>query len=296
MIGTMRLLTATSTATIDRLAFAPDGSRLAAACGKSNARVWALTSGKDVTLKNTRDQDFVGFARSADEVVTTTWKTPASLHDLRAKTVRPLGPAVGPGYCWDTALSPDGTRLVRVERAGVLCRDLASGAVLWEADWEQRSGIHTRVCFDAAGARLFVVGRRVAVLDAGTGAEVGGFDLAFDKYESVNSAAVSPDGRWLAVRGVEGLQVRDTADGELVLEHAKTCYGYGLAFTPDGTRLVATRVGGQPALEVWTVAGWRHEKPVKSKIGPLKSVAFSPDGGLAAVGGYQGQVAVWDFK
>src|SRR5262245_42878033 len=112
---------------------------------------------------------------------------------------------------------------------------------------------------------------------ADSGTEVGGFDPAFPEGVTLDMVAVSPDGRWLAVRGSDGLQVRDTADGRLVLECPHITYGYGLAFTPDGTGLAATRFGRPPGIEFWAVPGWRAGEPWASAIGPVKALAFSPD-------------------
>jgi WD40 repeat protein len=91
-------------------------------------------------------------------------------------------------------------------------------------------------------------------------------------------------------------QVHDTADGRLVLECPHITYGYGLAFTPDGTTLAATRSSRPPGIEFWSVPGWRALKPWTSSVEPLMALAFSPDGRLAATGGFGGQVAFWDFQ
>src|SRR5262249_23180282 len=99
---------------------------------------------------------------------------------------------------------------------------------------------------------------------------------------TLDMIAVSPDGRWLAVRGSAGLQVHDTADGRLVLECPHITYGYGLAFTPDGTMLAATRTSRPSGIEFWSVPGWRALKPWTSSVEPLKALAFSRDGRLAA--------------
>src|SRR5262249_42704546 len=121
----MRLLDVTKTATVECLAFAPDGSRLAAACKKSNARVWDLGPGKSaLNLNGTKDAGFVGFLAGRDALIVSSWRTPATLWDLRAMTSRPLGP--NPGYCYDTALAPDGTRVARAE-GEIYCRDAADG-------------------------------------------------------------------------------------------------------------------------------------------------------------------------
>jgi WD40 repeat protein len=288
----MRLLSVTGTATVECLAFSPDGTRLAAACQKANARVWGLVpSTPPLNLKGTKDSRFVGFTAGPDGLVVSSWNTPPAVWDLRAMTSRRLGPE--PGYCYDTALSPDGTRLARVERQ-VSCRDAVTGRTLWEVTWNHESGLHPQVCYNADGSRLFVVGKHVGVLDAETGAELSGFDLTFRRYAILYRAAVSPDGRWLATRGAEGMQVRDTADGRVALEEVEVGYGRALAFTPDGLRLAAYPSNGAPRIDFWHVGSWRRGPSLDFGIGSVTSLAFSANGQLGAAGGYHGQVVVWD--
>ena len=293
----MRLLTVTSTATVDCLAFAPDSTRLAAGCKRANVRIWDVVSGKPpANLKGTRGAEFVGFAGGPDAlVVSCSYNTPAVRWDLRSLTHRPLGPS--PRYCWDTALEPDGTRLVRAEDR-IVCRDLADGSTLWEVDWVRESGVNPRVRYDSGGSRVFLVTHRVAVLNAATGSELAGFDLSSRKYVSVNTAAVSPEGRWLAVRGLSGLQVYDTADGRLAFEEPSVfyTYGYTLAFTADGSRLAASPFGGAPRVESWRTGSWRRLPAFDPGIGPVQALAFARDGMLAAAGGFNGKAAVWDLE
>jgi WD40 repeat protein len=294
----MRMLTVTSTATVDCLAFSPDRTRLAAGCKKANVRLWDVVTGKQPgNLKGTRDARFVGFVGGPDVLVTwSSYNTPAVRWDLRSWAHQPLGPA--PRYCWDTALSPDGTRLLRVEDR-IVCRSLADGSTLWEADWVRESQVNPQARYDGGGSRVFLVSHRVAVLDAATGAELAGFDLSFGKYgPNVCTAAVSPDGRWVAVRGSSGLQVYETADGRLVFRDLSSAFGYGytLAFTPDGSRLAASPFGGAPRVEYWQTGTWRILPSFDPGIGPVQALAFAPDGTLAAAGGFNGQVALWDLE
>ena len=65
-------------------------------------------------------------------------------------------------------------------------RDIESGRTLWRAECDTQTGFHTRVRFDASGKRLFVVDKHVTILDAATGAELGGFDLTFRAPTSVS--------------------------------------------------------------------------------------------------------------
>jgi WD40 repeat protein len=290
----MRLLTVTRTAIVDCLAFSPDGSRVAAACEKANARVWELGSRKPaLTLKGTKDAQFIGFLAGTDTLVISSWNTPATFWDLRAVSSRPLGPE--PGYCWDTALSPDGTRVARAE-GQIYCRDAADGRTVWQADCSNQSGIQTCVRFDAAGSRLFVIAKHVAARDAATGRELSGFDLTFRRYADLKTADVSPDGRWLALRGADGMQVRDMTDGRLVFEEPSIGYGYALAFTPDGSQLAAGPYEAGGGICFWDVGEWRRGPFLDLGIGTVMALAFSADGLLGAAGGFYGQVAVWDRR
>lgn len=289
----MQQLTASATAIIRHLAFSPDGTRLAAACDKVNARVWDLASGAPVVpLKGMKNLDFVGFTADPDALLLSAWNTPVLRWDLRTHTARPLGPK--PTYCRDAIVSPDGTRVVRAE-GPIVCRDAATGRTVWSVNWDQRPSFPT--CVRYAGGRLVVVSHRVSVHDADTGKELGGFDTPLDKYGFFETTAVSPDGRWLAVRWSDGLWVCDTTDGRLVLNEPTMLYGKALAFTPNGGRLAvgrSLRIRGE--IDSWEVGTWRRMPAKNPGVGTVLAVTFSADGRRAAAGGFDGQVAVWTLR
>jgi len=66
----------------------------------------------------------------------------------------------------------------------------------------------------------------------------------------------------------------------------------GLAFHPSGRFLAAT--SNDNTVKFYDVQTWRLAHAFDWQIGRLRSVAFSPDGTLAAAGGDDGKVVVWD--
>jgi WD40 repeat protein len=66
----------------------------------------------------------------------------------------------------------------------------------------------------------------------------------------------------------------------------------GLAFHPSGRYLAAT--SNDATVKLYDTATWKVAQSFNWDIGRLRSVAFSPDGMLAAAGGDKGKIVVWD--
>jgi WD40 repeat protein len=66
----------------------------------------------------------------------------------------------------------------------------------------------------------------------------------------------------------------------------------GPAFHPSGRFLAAT--SNDNTLKLYDTATWAVARAFNFDIGRLRSVAFSPDGMLAVVGGDKGKIVVWD--
>jgi WD40 repeat protein len=66
----------------------------------------------------------------------------------------------------------------------------------------------------------------------------------------------------------------------------------GIAFHPSGKWLGITATDG--TVKLYDTDTWAVAKTFTWNVGKLRSVAFSPDGTLAAVGSDSGKIVVWD--
>jgi len=156
--------------------------------------------------------------------------------------------------------------------------------------------------------------------------------------------ALSPDGKWLAAGGWLGgtseesraIRIFDFASGRLVtLLHGHTDVVFGLAFSPDGRRLISASadktaiiwnltarvaehtlaghrefifaVGFTPDsarvvtgsddhdLRLWSVANGKEIRKMSGHGDKVRTVAFAPDGTIAT-GDWSGEIRTWNGK
>src|SRR5262249_15143840 len=132
---------------------------------------------------------------------------------------------------------------------------------------------------------------RLVVRDAANGAEVG---YGRYPYSTECRLLFRPDGRlvvgfhkmtllvWPIPGGGAPKLVRNDTQKHLT----------AAAFHPSGRYLFTT--SNDATAVVWNTLTWERVARFTWQVGPLKSVAVSPDGMLAAAGSDQGQVVVWD--
>jgi WD40 repeat protein len=325
----MRFLTA-HMRVVDQVAFSGDGRRLFAAgsnvpalrytAGNRGIDVWDLPGGPSPAGRWLTDQLIVGLAVNASApwlYVGTGYKYPdesASAYfavDLASGRPFPLGLRAGNTF----ALAPhrSGEWFVvfgygRDWRNGRLVRWRQPPAAAPVREWEcqPRKPHHfTRyLACDPAGTRLVTheleggvaVNLQVyelVVRDAGSG-EVR--ETVPVPGRTVDQLLFSPDGTWLVVRAGPSLLVwdgRDLGRKPRKVRGASKGHFTGLAFHPGGRYLAAT--SNDRTVRLYDTATWQPAHSYAWDAGRMRSVAFSPDGCLAAAGSDTGQVVVWDI-
>jgi WD40 repeat protein len=220
------------------VAFTPDGGRLVAGSGDGCVRVWDLATG---TIAYTIDRQ------------------PAANH--RAVIV-----------------SPDGTRLITGDGAGIRIWDAATGAPIRTLDAlgetpdtvavspDGREFVAASDPYDAPGLLRW---------DAATGAVLPQWRMP--SPIAISRLAFSPDGRRLGGHAGAGVTVWDVMTKEEVFAapDAPTLGTAALAWSPD-SRLLASGSGN--ALIVWDIAERRETARLKQSRKHFQFAAFSPDG------------------
>ncbi|WP_224371901.1 protein kinase domain-containing protein [Hyalangium versicolor] len=269
------------------LAFSPDGMQLATGNAEGQVRLWNLNTGKSELLGTHEGRvNEILFFRDGHLLATSSDDRTAQLWDLTTGHSRVLRGHQGAVYPLD--FSPDGkwlavgsydgtTRLfsVRPEANRLLAKSLVFLSAMAVAPGGQQVA--------AAG------GDFLQLINVSTEASV---TLEAPHLNEPITLQFSPDARWLATGGKDGLvRLWDATTGKLVhkLEgHANPTTA--LTFSRDGQRLATADASGE--VRLWEVGSGKgralglHEEPVLA-------LAFSPDGQKLASGSKAGKLRLW---
>ena len=223
------------------------------------------------------------------------------LCDQTAGTTTVLDPELPASVVGYATFTPDGRRVIISLNDWPTC-DLrciqieAPHPVVWRA---RTDDLVAHLAFVNAGRfvafeyEVQVCGLVAVTHDAATGKPVGDVRVNVPDLQGLTT---SPDRRWLVGYHATKFLVYQSADlaaGPVTVRNTSRKAFSGLAFHPAGRWLAATSTDG--TVKLYDVATWAVARTFDWGIGRLRSVAFSPDGTVAAAGGDKGRVVVWDF-
>jgi WD40 repeat protein len=286
------------------LQYTPDGKSLVGASLDGDVRVWNLSSGSIV-------QTFASQSGGRPQIaIDPTGRTVLSGNDNGSVVAWDLsgGQALGRTLAWSTpdnacptspciAVNPPGRVMATDEGDGTVALvDLRT--LEWYATLPATRG-------QIANGLAFTPGGELVTGDAGG-------DITFWDTQTrtvlrkihvpdpVNSLAVSPDGKLLALQ-MQAATSSNTVVAVIDLATGSTEHSYqvpdgsgGVAFSPDGRELAALGCCAPGStVELWdTASGQRLPGP--HIAGQLQSIAFSPASPVLGIGTTDGKVYLWD--
>ncbi len=290
----------------------PEG-KLVAAGGKRAPVIWDLTTGREIPapcLDPFAPTTALAFHPTRPLLYIVT-EIGVTAHSLDTREDKPLQPR--PYFTYGAAFHPTGDRIVyghyRDHDSAHLCGHFLNCAVRSAAGnyrrvWQRcpvdapEDGWATCFAFFPDGERFAqaevsapgfrFTGPRVVVRSADTG------DALHQLPGPCDGIAVSPCNDILVTRLRNLLYVSDA--GDFTARPRKVVTGtrrlVGIAFHRSGRYLAAT--SNDATVKLYDTTSWEVAKTYTWNVGRMRSVAFSPDGTLAAAGSDTGKVVVWD--
>lgn len=278
---------------VRRVAYSPDGQRIAAVGSDGRLLVWDAANGQECWRSELAGAGR-GLAYSPDgrRLVSSSRskQAPIRFWDASSGALIDQWDTEG-GDVLDLSYSRDGRFLATAAVDGkILLRDAPTGEV--RQRFQGHKGAVLGVAFSPDGRLIASCGVDDQTLLWSTET---GQQLRSDKGhgQNVNGLAFSPDGLTLATAGADrAVRLRSvtTWTRERSMErHAREVMG--VAFSPDGRWLAS--VGMDRALRIWDPVNGRESIAPLGHEGHVLQLAVSPDGSAIATGGSDWTVKVW---
>lgn len=317
---------------VDQLAFLPDGRVVTARKPTDSVfdgvEVWDLSRQERVQVIPT-DSTVTGFLwhPGGRWLYAELWSRPdLSRIDLNTGDIRGLQ-CVAYGQHFPVAASPDGRFVVasvhtkNYPRSPDLKRsDTQDWLICWDhsgrgrpkTHWERqrtlKEWITYHIAFLPAGDRFVTLDSKVWGPRNSQGSQLTVRAIADGKTvqkvtcEGTDQLLSSPDGKWVVTRWGKSITIwrlddlnhpyRSLVENQDPGWYVASFFGPSLAFHPSGRFLAAT--SNDATVKLYDTSNWSLANTYTWDVGRMRSVAFSPDGLLAAAGSDTGKVVVWD--
>jgi WD40 repeat protein len=278
---------------VDALVFSPDGLELAVGGSASHVQLWDLATRKARPILGPRGPHRgVGFV--GDRVFSVIAAGQLQVVDrVSGATVDHL--IAGGNYNFlHGAATADGRAIVLVGQKDYAPhlegRALPGLHELWSRGGQGRS-TPFRLCLCPDGQMVYADDHAVHLLDPQTGEAVG---YVTSHPEAVPALAVTADGLLLAVAAGTQLEVCELATGRTLGEVRSQGRKHftDVAFHPSGRMPAAS--SNHETICVFDAATLAEVATFDWQVGPVRRIAFAPDGMRAAAAGKTGKVVLWD--
>ena len=289
---------------IGRVAFAGDGRLLLATGVVNDLTVWDWVAGEPV-LSIERCASDTQPALSADSQWLACFAPDFRIHrtDRAPPVITPFRGEPGAGdLAGAVAFSPDGKTLVATQYVPHYDRRESGRLLRWATGtWKPLPGFaiwppFDRLAYDRRGEFLAGIHPERFELRVAVTGGLSGWDRAGGNTGSkLMHLAFAPGGNLVAYGWHSVIKIMDTRSGKPmhVLTDSKRPFR-DTAFTADGRRLATVSDDGTIAF--WDVQTWSVIQRFDWQVGPLRCVAFSPDGACGVCGTANGKLIVFDVE
>ncbi len=279
---------------ISRLAFSPDGRRLASVSHLGQAvSLWDVGTGFLLqTLKVlVRELHDIAFSPDGVHVVCAGWPVPIRIFEVnRYQEARTLSEE---SAALSVAISPDCSFVATALTGGtVTLRNLISGQLIRALRGHTDQVRSVAISPDGRRAASSGDDRTVRVWDVATGTEL---HLLRGHTDRVFSVVFSPDGKIVASGSCDhSVRLWDAETGREI----RTLFGHvfevnAVAFSPDGKTLISGDNDGFVML--WDVSSGQRTRATMSHPGGILAIAVSPDRRWLATGGHERVIRIQEL-